>query len=123
MMRTSTRVGSLEPTRSKVFSCKTRSSLVCTSGVTSPISSRHGRLPRQLALQGQDAALLFGDLVHLGPQVTVEDFNGVVALRALQGQGGQLGEGGQQVEVFAAVKAEVLRSQDQQGQQLALVGQ
>ena len=44
-MRTSTCIGSLEPTRSKVISCSTRSSLVCTSRLMSPISSRNSVPP------------------------------------------------------------------------------
>ena len=77
----------------------------------------------ELALQRDDAPVLLRDLFDLRLQLAVERVDGAVAFGADQGQGGDLGEGRQQVQVLRRVRPRLLGAQHEQAEQLALVQQ
>src|SRR5436190_19013564 len=78
---------------------------------------------QELTLRRQNAALLLGDFLDLGLKLPVESLDGAVTFGAAQRQGGQLGKGRQQVEIVGAVRSQLLRTEDQQSQQLSLLHQ
>ena len=75
----------------------------------------------QLALQGENAAMLLRDLFDFALQFAVQPVNGAVALRANQGQGRDLGERRQQVEIVGRIGSRLLGAEDEQAQQFAFV--
>ena len=74
-------------------------------------------------MQGQDATLLLGDFLDLGLQLAVESIDGLVSLGTDQGGHGDLGEGGEQVQVVRSIDAFLAGAQDEQGLKLSLVDQ
>ena len=67
--------------------------------------------------------MLLRDLLDLGLQFAVQPVDGAVAFRADQGQGRDLSERRQQVEVFRRIGSRLLGAEDEQAQQFAFVEQ
>ena len=81
-----------------------------------------GGFRRRRGFTGRVRGLLLGNLFQLGLEFQVELFDGAMALGAFQGQHGDLGEGGQQIEVLRTI-GDSLRAEDEDGDEPAFVDQ